>query len=116
MPASWDNAGQGGIVLRRDGARYLVKASSGARTMAPGQTLHYNLVLRVTPFKTIKPAQHFAERYYHGYADLDQVKGEGANVVNIHHATPINPWINYPFLTPKTMKAYVDQAHALGME
>jgi len=116
MPASWDNAGQGGITLRRDGARYLVKAFSGARTMAAGQTLHYNLVLRVTPFKTIKPAQHFAERYYHGYADLDQIKGEGANVVNIHHATPINPWINYPFLVPARMKAFVDAAHARGME
>lgn len=116
MPTSWDNAGQGGITFARDGARYLVKAFSGARTMAAGQTLHYNLVLRVTPFKTIKPAQHFAERYFHKYADLGQIKAEGANVVNIHHATPINPWINYPFLTPKAMKAYVDQAHALGME
>ena len=24
----------------------------------------------------------------------------GANVVNIHHANAINPWINYPFLRP----------------
>ena len=116
MPASWDNAGQGGITFARDGARYLVKAFSGPRTMAAGQTLHYDLVLRVTPFKVIKPAQHFAERYYHGYADLDLIKGEGANVVNIHHATPINPWINYPFLTPAKMKAFVDAAHARGME
>jgi len=116
MPASWDNAGQGGITFAREGARYLVKAFSGARTMAAGQTLHYDLVLRVTPFKLIHPAQHFAERYFHKYAGLAAIKADGANVVNIHHATPINPWINYPFLTPKTMKAYVDQAHALGME
>ncbi|MEW9572630.1 glycoside hydrolase domain-containing protein [Rhodanobacter sp. Si-c] len=116
MPSSWDNAGAGGITFARDGARYLVKAFSGARTMAAGQTLHYDLVLRVTPFKVIKPAQHFAERYYHGYANLEQIKAEGANVVNIHHATPINPWINYPFLTPVAMKAFIDQAHALGME
>ncbi|WP_426661118.1 glycoside hydrolase domain-containing protein [Rhodanobacter aciditrophus] len=116
MPSSWDNAGQGGITLTRDGARYVVKAFSGARTMAAGQTLHYDLVLRVTPFKTIDPPQHFAERYFHKYADLDQIKAEGANVVNIHHATPINPWINYPFLTPAAMKAYIDAAHARGME
>lgn len=116
MPSSWDNGEQGGITLARDGTRYLVKAFSGARTMAAGQTLHYDLVLRVTPFKLIHPAQHFAERYFHKYADLAAIKADGANVVNIHHATPINPWINYPFLTPKTMKAYVDQAHALGME
>ncbi|MFK2876685.1 glycoside hydrolase domain-containing protein [Rhodanobacter hydrolyticus] len=116
MPASWDNAGQGGITFAHDGARYVVKAFSGARTMAAGQTLHYDLVLRVTPFKTIDPAQHFAERYFHKYADLDQIKAEGANVVNIHHATPINPWINYPFLEPAKMKAYIDAAHARGME
>lgn len=116
MPSSWDNAGAGGITLQREGARYLVKAFSGARTMAAGQTLHYNLVLRVTPFKTIDPAQHFAHRYFHKYADLAAIKADGANVVNIHHATPINPWINYPFLEPAKMKAYVDQAHALGMQ
>ena len=116
MPASWDNAGAGGITLKRDGARYVVEAFSGARTMAAGQTLHYNLVLRVTPFKTIDPAEHFAERYFHKYADLGQIKAEGANVVNIHHATPINPWINYPFLTPAAMKAYIDAAHARGMK
>ncbi|MBD8900216.1 glycoside hydrolase domain-containing protein [Rhodanobacter sp. DHG33] len=116
MPASWDNAGQGGVTFARDGARYVVKAFSGPRTMAAGQTLHYDLVLRVTPFKTIDPPQHFAERYFHKYADLDEIKAEGANVVNIHHATPINPWINYPFLTVPAMRSYVDAAHQRGME
>jgi hypothetical protein len=33
----------------------------------------------------------------------------------VHHATAINPFINYPFLRPDAMKAYVDSAHALGM-
>ena len=116
MPTSWDNSGQGGVTFKRDGTRYLVKAFSGPRSMAAGQTLHYDLVMRVTPFKTIKPAEHFSERYFHQYADLDKIKAEGANVVNIHHATPINPWINYPFLEPAKMKAYLDAAHARGME
>jgi hypothetical protein len=31
-------------------------------------------------------------------------------------AVAINPWINYPFLTPKEMKAYVDEAHAKGLK
>ena len=51
------------------------------------------------------PAEHFAERYFHKYADLDTIKADGANVVNIHHATPINPWINYPFLAVPAMRA-----------
>ncbi|WP_266168934.1 glycoside hydrolase domain-containing protein [Dyella subtropica] len=116
MPVSWDNSGQGGITLHRDDTRYLVKAFSGPRTMAAGQTLRYDLVLRVTPFKTIQPAQHFSERFFHKYGDLDAIKVDGANVVNIHHATPINPWINYPFLEVDAMRAYIDAAHQRGMK
>ena len=116
MPTSWDNGGQGGINLKRDGARYLVNAFSGPRTMAAGQTLRYDVVMRVTPFKPIKPAEHFAERYFHKYDELDTIKADGANVVNIHHATPINPWINYPFLSVDAMRAYVEGAHQRGMK
>ncbi len=116
MPTSWDNDGQGGITFKRDGARYLVSAFSGPRAMAAGQTLRYDVVMRITPFKPIKPAEHFAERYFHKYADLDAIKADGANVVNIHHATPINPWINYPFLEADAMRAYIDAAHQRGMQ
>lgn len=115
MPTSWDNGGKGGITFARGDGDYEVVAFSGPRTMAAGQVLRYDIVLRVTPFKTIKPAKHFGERYFHKYADLDAIKAQGANVINIHHATPINPWINYPFLAPDKMKAYVDAAHARGM-
>jgi hypothetical protein len=116
MPASWDNDGKGGITLKRDGVRYVVSAYSGPRTLSAGQTLHFNVVMRVTPFKLINPAEHFAERYFHKYDDLDMIKADGANVVNIHHATPINPWINYPFLEADAMHAYIDAAHQRGME
>lgn len=115
MPTSWDNGGKGGVRFRREHGRYLVTAFSGPRTLHAGQTLHYDLVLRVTPFRTIDPATHFANRYFHKYADLAAIQAQGANVVNIHHATPINPWINYPFLEAGAMKAYVDAAHRRGM-
>ena len=122
MPTSWDNHGQGGIHFQRiakrgreDQPSYDVVAYSGPRQMKAGETLHYDLVMRVTPFKTIDPAKHFAERFFHKYNDLDAIKADGANVVNIHHATPINPWINYPFLEPEAMRAYIDAAHGRGM-
>ncbi|WP_050997922.1 glycoside hydrolase domain-containing protein [Dyella japonica] len=115
MPASWDNQGQGGIRLRNEDKDYLAEAYSGPRQMKAGETLHYDIVMRVTPFKTIDPAKHFAERFFHKYGDLDAIKADGANVVNIHHATPINPWINYPFLEPAAMRAYIDAAHQRGM-
>ena len=115
MPVSWDNNGHGGVHLRSEQADYLVEAFSGPRTMQPGETLRYDIVMRVTPFKTINPAEHFAERFFHKYGDLDAIKADGANVVNIHHATPINPWINYPFLEADAMRAYIDAAHQRGM-
>jgi hypothetical protein len=115
MPLSWDNHGQGGIRLRSEHANYLAEAFSGPRNMQPGETLRYDIVMRVTPFKTINPAEHFSERYFHKYGDLDAIKADGANVVNIHHATPINPWINYPFLEPEAMRAYIDAAHQRDM-
>ncbi len=37
-------------------------------------------------------------------------------MVNVHHATPINPWINYPFIAHREMKAYVDEAHRQGLK
>lgn len=116
MPTSWNNGGLGGILLGRYQEDYEVNAFSGPRKMQAGEALHYDFVLRVTPFKTIKPAEHFAERYFHKYQDLDTIKADGANVVNIHHATPINPWINYPFLEVDAMRAYIDAAHQRGME
>jgi len=115
MPTSWDNSGLGGIRLRNEDKGYLAEAYSGPRRMKAGETLHYDIVLRVTPFKTIDPAKHFAERFFHKYDDLDVIKADGANVVNVHHATPINPWINYPFLEPVAMRAYIDAAHQRGM-
>ncbi|PMQ03505.1 hypothetical protein DyAD56_19750 [Dyella sp. AD56] len=115
MPTSWDNNGQGGIRLHSEAKDYLAEAYSGPRQMKAGETLHYDIVMRVTPFKTIDPSKHFAERFFHKYGDLDAIKADGANVVNIHHATPINPWINYPFLEPGAMRAYIDAAHQRGM-
>ena len=115
MPTSWDNGGQGGIHLRSEEKDYRVDAFSGPRQMKAGETLHYDIVMRVTPFKTIDPAKHFAERFFHKYGDLDAIKADGADVVNIHHATPINPWINYPFLESAAMRAYIDAAHQRGM-
>ncbi|TCV97469.1 hypothetical protein EC912_101481 [Luteibacter rhizovicinus] len=115
MPGSWDNGGKGGIRLRQDSDAYRVVAFSGPRHMQAGETLRYDIVMRVTPFKTIDPVAHFAERFFHKYGPLADIQAQGANVVNIHHATPINPWINYPFLTPDAMRAYVDEAHRRNM-
>ena len=37
-------------------------------------------------------------------------------MVNVHHGTDINPYINYPFLRDEELKRYVDAAHAKGLK
>ena len=84
--------------------------------MEKGETQRYDFRLTLTPFKPIDTDGQWRTRFYHRYAPLDEIQATGANVVNVHHATPINPWINYPFLRPAEMKAYVDAAHERGMK
>lgn len=115
MPASWDNAGRGGCRLRAGREAYRIACYSGARSMAAGETQHYDFRLLLTPFHPIDPKAQWATRYFHAYVPLDSVARMGANTVNVHHATAINPFINYPFLRPEAMRAYVDSAHAMGI-
>ncbi len=117
MPGSWCNGGKGGCDLVETGAdRVLIRAYSGPRTLSAGETLYFNFSLLVTPFRTIDPRRQWARRFYHRYRPVDEIAATGANTINVHHATEINPFINYPFLRPDGMKAYVDQAHARGMK
>lgn len=116
LPASWGNNNNGGInISHRDGA-VLANNYSGPRTMKMGDVLYYNFNLLITPFHPINTDFQWATRFYHKYNNLDTIKATGATVVNIHHATPINPWINYPFIEWKKMKGYIDTAHNLGLK
>lgn len=116
MPASWDNAGHGGCRLSEHGDTVLVQCYSGPRTMRKGEVQHYNFRLLLTPFHTIDTKAQFSTRYYHAFKPIAEVAATGANTINVHHATAINPYINYPFLRPAEMKAYIDEAHARGMK
>ncbi len=118
MPASWANGGQGGCSLvDQDAHTTLLTCYSGPRTMRPGETLYYNFNLLITPFKLVDTRAHWHNRYFHkGDPPPSEVKATGANVINIHHGNSINPYLNYPFLRPQEMKAYIDEAHGLGMK
>ncbi|MCZ2460026.1 MAG: DUF6067 family protein [Chitinophagales bacterium] len=116
LPKSWGNENKGGIdVTQKEGA-VSVHAYSGNRVMKKGETLFYNFNLLITPFHPVNTDFQWATRFYHKYDNLDTIKASGATVVNIHHATPINPWINYPFIEWKKMKSYIDSAHQLGLK
>ena len=116
MPPSWYNNGRGGINISSGDNHVIIKSYSGERNIEKGDILHFNFNLAITPFKPINTGKQWSHRFYHRHLDLDSILYYGANTVNIHHATDINPYINYPFLTPTLMKEYVDEAHSKGMK
>jgi hypothetical protein len=119
LPPSWWNEGRGRVTVETVGPApniIIVKASSGPRTIKAGRPLHFDFNLLLTPFKPLNPGRHFVERYFHAFKPLDEVAATGANVINVHHANAVNPYINYPFLRPAEMKAYIDEAHRRGFK
>ncbi|HEY3286045.1 MAG TPA: glycoside hydrolase domain-containing protein [Gemmatimonadaceae bacterium] len=116
LPPSWGNEGKGTISWREDGNTVRVQAMSGARTLAAGDSLRFDVRFLITPFHALDTENQWARRFYHKFSPIDTVIAAGATVVNIHHANAINPWINYPFIAHDTMKAYIDAAHARGLK
>lgn len=116
LPTSWGNNNKGGINIFQKGKSVLVDAFSGERSLKKGDTLYYNFTLLITPFHPINTDFQWQTRFYHKYSPIDTVKATGATVINIHHANAINPWINYPFIEYKKMKAYIDEAHSKGLK
>ena len=117
LPPAWCNEGRGGCTIREEpGNCVVLRATSGPRTIQPGQALHFNFALLVTPLKPLVTDNYWSQRYYHAYHPPEQVARQGANVVNIHHGTDVNPYINYPFLRDKELKRYIDDAHAKGLK
>ncbi len=81
----------------------MINAYSGNRVMNAEESLNYDLELLITPFRTITRQNKFGDRYYHGggtntSVKIDNAKKAGANILNIHHAEDIYPFINYPYL------------------
>jgi len=117
MPASWFNEGKGGCrVKEEERGVVLMTAFCGPRTLKPGEALHFDFNFLLTPFRAIDTNAQWSTRFIHAYKSLEEVARTGANTINIHHANEINPYINYPFLRPKEMKAYVDEAHRRGFK
>jgi hypothetical protein len=116
LPSSWWNEGKGGCDIVEKEKSVLIKTYSGHRRIDAGETLYYHFHLLVTPFRPINPSAQWDTRYYHRYEPVDKIKSTGASTINVHHATEINPFINYPFLRPDEMKAYIDEAHSKNMK
>ncbi len=116
LPVSWGNGNKGGIKIYENGNTATVQCYSGTRKLKKGDTLYFNFNLLITPFHTLNTDFQWKTRFFHAYKPVDTIKATGATIINIHHATAINPWINYPFIAWPKMKAYIDSAHHLGLK
>ena len=115
LPECWHNGGKGGCAIEETGHAVMLRAFSGARALAAGEEIVFVFRLLITPFKTLDPG-HWEQRYFHRYAPVAKAKEVGARIINIHHATPINHFINYPFVDAEVLSDYVAQAHGQDMK
>lgn len=118
MPVSWSNEGNGGVNVARKNNAVIINAYSGSREMKPGEKLNFNFELLITPFRVMNKQTQFGDRYFHGGGTdtsikVAKAKKAGANIINIHHAEDIYPFINYPYLDANTaeISALVNDAH-----
>jgi len=105
VPESWNNGGNGGCDIVEDGDAVVVRAYTGPRELAAGETFELRFRMLITPFRRID-SNHWNWRY----GSLDN----GGNIVHVHHSSPQNPYINYPFLTVDSLKSLVDEVKAKG--
>jgi hypothetical protein len=122
LPPSWGNDGKGGVDITEKDGNVLLNAYSGRREMHSGDVLNYNFELLITPFKVIDRKVKFGDRYYHGggtntSVKIDSAKKYGSNIINIHHAEDIYPFINYPYLDANIseLRQLVDRVHKENM-
>ena len=126
LPDSWDLGGHGGIDVTEVGDdRVTIAAYTGPCHLVAGRTLHFKVDLLLTPFHTLGTDRHWADRYLHpfegsGKPALDRalatLQPAGPNIIELHHATYVNPYINYPFNADSfaALQRYVTQVHDRG--
>jgi hypothetical protein len=110
-PPSWSNEGKGGVTITNGPkGEVLVQVFTGPFEMKADEERTFSFALLVTPVKTLDPATHFRERYWHSTHDIPA----DVNVINVHHATAPNPFINYPFLAVDNLREFCRTNQAAG--
>ncbi len=117
MPESWASGG---------GVMSLEKTADVATIRAIGRDApegaEWNFDLYITPFHKLDMKAHLGDRYWHlsqrrSELDTKKIRAAGATVVNLHHNTIWNPYINYPYNDDSgpLLKKAVKDAHAAGL-
>ncbi|PTT00932.1 hypothetical protein DBR11_08575 [Pedobacter sp. HMWF019] len=112
-PAIWSNHHMGRISLEKGTVQEMVMtACTGPFELTDRQAVSFGLKILITPVKDINSRKHFSERYYQGDPlHIEKAAAEGANVINIHHNTTLNPYINYPFIVREALAGYIQKQH-----
>jgi hypothetical protein len=113
----WSNGGEGGCKVTEQGEEVVIRAYTGPVALETGRELQFNFGLLITPVKALDPA-HWSWRYFHqGIASpVAEVAKTGASIINLHQGDPLNPYINYPFLTVDKLGSYIRDAHSRNMK
>ncbi len=127
LPASWGNENKGGVTIAQHEQDIVtVTAYSRDRLLKQGETLCFDFDLYLTPFKPLDTQGQWVLRYIHPhqgindphFQDFSLVRQKGANIVNMHHNTAFNPFINYPYneLSLPGLIDCVQRAHQAGLQ
>jgi hypothetical protein len=112
----WMNGSSGSVHLTdEEDGRVSLRVETGARELRADQELHLSFRLLPTPLKP-QSRGHWNERYAHSYRPIEEVMAAGATVLNIHHNTLPNLYINYPFLNLDLLGPYIRKAQANGIK
>jgi len=118
-PESWSNHGKGGFQIKKGESELSARVFSGERKLKKGEKLVFEFALLLTPVKELDPQSQFRDRYYHHSASPDPGPEDleaGIRIVNLHHANPFNPFINYPFKAADVMKPFVERNQEKGLK
>lgn len=115
-PVNWANHKKGHLnVSGGKNSVASVDANTGEIDLTRGRDFEFALL--ITPVREIDTKQHFSMRFFHGLPTnetVDKAAEDGATIVNIHHASRVNPYINYPFIVRDSLKQYINHNHENG--
>ena len=119
-PARGRNGGQGGVTVRETAGAVLATAFSGPRKLKAGRAAHLRVLAAAHPGQAARlPRPISKARYYHTAPTTGSKDGRGNDpeppaealaawrqVVNLHHASIYNPYINYPFIRTRELDGF----------
>ncbi|MHA1794184.1 MAG: glycoside hydrolase domain-containing protein [Promethearchaeota archaeon] len=115
-PSAWYNKGKGKFKVILLEKTNKLQLNTGPMTIHANQGHVLEFAFLVTPLKKLDPRKHFSFKYFHHPSPSKEDYETGINVINIHHATEINPYINYPFIKTRKMKEYIKEKHEMGIK